>query len=113
MSGLTTVTLTGSSRADEIVVAGTSGVLRRDVGVQVEHAFRRWLIGTFKAGYGFDDYIGSIRADSRMSLGTAITYKFNREIALKGEYRYDQLRSNIEGNDYSANVFLVALKLQR
>ena len=61
----------------------------------------------------FDDYVGSIRADSRMSLGTAITYKLNREIAIKGEYRYDQLRSNIEGVDYSANVFLVALKLQR
>ncbi|MBX9829579.1 MAG: outer membrane beta-barrel protein [Xanthobacteraceae bacterium] len=113
MSGLTTVTLTGSSRADEIVVAGTSGVLRRDVGVQVDHAFRRWLIGTLRVGYGFDDYIGSIRADSRMSLGTAITYKLSREVALKGEYRYDQLRSNIEGVDYSANVFLVGLKLQR
>ncbi|MBX9843935.1 MAG: outer membrane beta-barrel protein, partial [Xanthobacteraceae bacterium] len=113
MNGLTTVTLTGSSRADEIVVAGTSGVLRRDVGVQVDHAFRRWLIGTLRAGYGFDDYIGSIRADSRMSLGTAITYKLNREVALKGEYRYDQLRSNIEGVDYSANVFLIALRLQR
>jgi hypothetical protein len=113
MSGLTTVTLTGNSRADEIVVAGTSGVLRRDVGLKVDHAFRRWLIGTLKVGYGLDDYIGSIRADSRMSLGTAITYKLNREIELKGEYRYDQLRSNIEGVDYSANVFLIALKLQR
>jgi hypothetical protein len=112
-NGLTTVTLTGSSKADEIVVAGTSGVLRRDVGLQVDHAFRRWLIGTLKIGYGLDDYIGSIRADSRMSLGTAITYKLNREISLKGEYRYDQLRSNVEGVDYSANVFLVGLKLQR
>ena len=112
-TGLTTVTLTGSSKADEIVVAGTSGVLRRDIGLQVDHAFRRWLIGTLKVGYGLDDYIGSIRADSRMSLGTAITYKLNREISLKGEYRYDQLRSNVEGVDYSANVFLVGLKLQR
>jgi hypothetical protein len=113
MSGLTTLTLAGSSKADEIVVAGTSGALRRDVGLQVDHAFRRWLIGTLKIGYGMDNYVGSIRADSRVSLGSAITYRLNREIALKGEYRYDQLRSNVEGVDYSANVFLVGLKLQR
>jgi hypothetical protein len=112
-TGLTTVTLTGSSKADEIVVAGVSGVLRRDVGLQVDHAFRRWLIGTLKIGYGLDDYIGSIRADNRSSLGAAITYKLSREFSLKGEYRYDQLRSNVEGVDYSANVFLVGLKLQR
>jgi len=72
-TGLTTVTLTGSSKADEIVVAGVSGVLRRDVGLQVDHAFRRWLIGTLKIGYGLDDYTGSIRVDNRMSLGSAIT----------------------------------------
>ena len=48
-----------------------------------------------------------------MSAGTSLTYKFSREFSLKGEYRYDQLRSNITGSDYSANAFLVGLKLQR
>ena len=57
----------------------------------------RWLIWTVKAGYGFDDYVGASngsaeRKDTRTSLGTALTYKFNREFSLKGEYRYDQLQ---------------------
>jgi hypothetical protein len=95
------------------VVPGWSGALRRDVGVQVDHALRRWLILTVRAGYGFDEYVGSDRADKRMSLGSALTYKFSRELWLKGEYRYDQLRSNASGVDYHANVFLVGLKLQR
>jgi hypothetical protein len=112
-TGLTTATLTATSRADELVVSGASGVLRRDVGLQVDHAFRRWLIGTLRVGYGFDDYVGLVRADSRWSLGTAITYKLNRDVSLKGEYRYDQLRSNTAGVDYNANVFLIGLKLQR
>ena len=56
-TGLTTATLTATSRADESVVAGWSGALRRDVGVQVDHALRRWLIWTVKAGYGFDEYV--------------------------------------------------------
>lgn len=112
-TGLTTVTLTANSRGDETVVAGWSGALRRDMGVQVDHAFRRWLIGTVRAGYGLDDYIGSDRADQRVSLGAALTYKFNREFSLKGEYRYDQLRSNVPGASYDANAFLIGLKLQR
>ena len=53
------------------------------------------------------------RKDKRMSLGSALTYKFNRDLWLKGEYRYDQLHSNAPGADYNANVFLVGLKLQR
>jgi hypothetical protein len=112
-TGLTTATLTAASRGDEVVVPGWSGALRRDIGVQVDHALRRWLIWTVRAGYGFDDYVGSDRADKRMSIGSALTYKFNRELSLKGEYRYDQLRSNASGVNYNANVFLIGLKWQR
>jgi hypothetical protein len=112
-TGLTTATLTARSTGEETVVPGVSGVLRRDLGVQVDHALRRWLIWTVRAGYGLDDYVGSLRNDKRLSLGTALTYKLSRELWLKGEYRYDQLRSNTPGADYSANVFLIGLKLQR
>jgi hypothetical protein len=78
----------------------------------------RWLIWTVKASYGLDDYVGASngtaeRKDTRTSLGTALTYKFNREFSLKGEYRYDQLQSNLPGPSYHANIFLVGLKLQR
>ena len=54
-------------------------------------------------------------ADDEPSIVTALETgtPLNRDIWLKGEYRYDQLRSNAAGNDYSANVFLVGLKLQR
>ena len=115
-TGLTTVTLGATSRAEETVLPGVSGALRRDVSLTVDHALRRWLIWTVRAGYGFDDYKsnGSLdRQDTRTSLGTALVYKLNREVSLKGEYRYDQLRSNIAGSDYEANVFLLGLKLQR
>ena len=61
-TGLTTATLTATSRAEESVVAGWSGALRRDVGVQIDHALRRWLIwhGEGRA-IGFDEYIGPHR----------------------------------------------------
>ena len=74
-----------------------SGTLRRDVGLQVDHAFRRWLIGTVKVGYGQDDYVGWDRVDKRTSLAAIVTYKLSRELWLKGEFRQEWLRSNIAG----------------
>jgi hypothetical protein len=112
-SALTTATLSATSRAEESVLPGVSGALRRDAGLKVEHAFRRWLIGTVTLGYGLDQYVGSPREDTRTSLGAAITYKFNRDLWLKGEVRRDSLRSNEPGSDYDANVVMFGLKLQR
>jgi hypothetical protein len=112
-TGLTTATLIATSRAEESTVPGVSGGLRRDAGLQIDHAFRRWLIGTLRFGYGDDEYIGDGRHDTRTSLGAAITYKLSREVLLKGEYRHETLRSNAEDADYDADVFLAGLKLQR
>ncbi len=112
-SGLTTATLTASSRAEESIVAGISGSLRRDAGVQVDHAFRRWLIGTVKLGYGTEQFVGSIRADTRTSLGAALAYKFNRDWQLKGEVRQEWMRSNVADVGYRASIFMLGLKWQR
>jgi len=112
-SALTTVKLTGSSVVGESTQPGVSGVLYRDVGLQVDHAFRLWLIGSLKAGFGNDDYVGSTRNDDRYSVGTALTYKFSRDVQLKGEFRQNWLRSNVAGNSYAESVFLLGLRLQR
>jgi hypothetical protein len=112
-SGLTTAKLSANSRAEESVVAGVSGALRRDAAVQIDHAFRRWLIGTVTLGYGLDQYVGNGREDTRTSLGAAITYKINPDLWLKGDYRHETLRSNAANVDYDADVFMIGLKLQR
>ncbi len=53
------------------------------------------------------------RADARGSLSAALTYKLNREVALKGEVRQDWMRSNAANVDYNATTYLFGLKLQR
>ena len=73
-TGLTTVTLIASSKGEETVVQGVSGALRRDIGVQVDHALRRWLIWTVRAGYGLDDYVGA-------SNGTASGAQGHQDVA--------------------------------
>ena len=112
-NALTTVKLTGTSTVSETVIPGVSGVLSRDIGLQVDHAFRRWLIGTLKAGFGVDNYVGLDRQDKRFSAGAGLTYKLNRSVQIKGEFREEWLRSNVTGVDYTASIFLLGLRFQR
>ncbi len=64
---LNTVKLLAASSIGESTIAGVSGVLYRDIGVQLDHSFRRWLIGSLKLGFGVDDYVGLDRIDHRYS----------------------------------------------
>lgn len=112
-SALTTVKFTAASSVGESTLAGVSGVLYRDAGVEVDHAFRRWLIGNVKLGLGLDDYQGTTRVDNRYSAGFGLTYKLNRTVSLKGDFRQDWLRSNDAGNDYTASVFMLGVRIQR
>jgi hypothetical protein len=112
-SALTTAKLTAVTRADESRVFGVSGVFTREVTLQVDHAFRRWLTATGKVLYGNDNYIGSDRDDNRYSASAAITYKLTRELWLKSEYRHEWLRSSVAGVNYDADVILFTLRAQR
>jgi len=112
-SALTNVKLTASTVASETTVPGTAGVFTRNAGIEVEHAFRRWLIGSLKFNYGFDDYVGSTRKDDRYAISGTLTYKLNRMMQLKAEIREEWLRSSVPGVDYAATVMLLGLRLQR
>lgn len=112
-TALTTLKLSALSGSDESTVPGVSGVFRRDYALQVDHAFRRWLIATARLSYGTDDYEGSARHDERYAATVAMTYKLNRDVQLKGELRREWLHSTEPGNDYTANIAMVGLRLQR
>ncbi len=109
---LTTVKFTATSTVGESDQAFVSGVLYRDAGIEVDHAFRRWLIGSLKGGFGIDDYVGSPRTDHRYYFGGGLTYKLNRFVQIKGEARHEWLKSSESANDYSANVVLLGLRVQ-
>jgi len=110
---LTTLKLDAKSLVDESILPGVSGSFIRDVTLQIDHSFRRWLVGTLKFGYGQDEYEGSPRVDDRYLASAALTYKITREVHLKGEFRREWLRSNVEGADYTANIAMVGLRFQR
>jgi hypothetical protein len=110
---LTAVKFTAVTTTGELIVTGASGVLRRDYTLEVDHDFRRWLAGAVKFNYGVDNYFGMDRLDHRYSIASSLTYKFTRELWLRGEFRHDWLSSNVYAVDYQANLFLLTLRLQR
>ena len=112
MTALTNVKLLASTVAGETTVPGTSGVFTRNGGIEIEHSFRRWLVGAVKFNYGLDDYVGSPRKDDRYTVSAALTYKLNRMAQIKGEVRQEWLESTVPGVDYAASVFLLGMRLQ-
>jgi hypothetical protein len=112
-SALTAVKLTARTTVDETLLTGVAGAFTREVALEIDHAFRRWLIATLKVNVATVDYVGSPRADERYATATLITYKLTREVWLKGEYRHEWRHSNVAGNDYQADVVLVGARLQR
>src|SRR4029077_2352507 len=79
-TALTSAKLSASSLVSESTETGVSVEWSRDVALQVDHAFRRWLIGTMKLGYGQDHYFGDGRLDNRFFASVGMTYKLNRDI---------------------------------
>jgi hypothetical protein len=112
-SALTAVKLTARTTVDETLLSGVAGAFTREVALEIDHAFRRWLIATLRVSGATVDYVGSPRADERYGTSALITYKLTREVWLKGEYRHEWRHSNVPGNDYQADVVLVGARLQR
>jgi hypothetical protein len=112
-TGLTSVKFTAASEVTESILQGVSGAFSRDVSLEVDHAFRRWLIANGQIGYGHDEYVGLARDDNRYFAATGLTYKMNRDIWLRGELRHDWLTSTQVGNAYQSTSVLLTLRLQR
>jgi hypothetical protein len=112
-SALTTATLTAKTTVGESTLPGVSGSFTHDYLLQVDHSFRRWLLGSLKLGYGTDSYVGLDRFDQRYSAAAALVYKLNRELQLKSEVRQDWLQSNVSGVSYTASSILFGVRLQR
>jgi hypothetical protein len=112
-TGLTTVELAARTAVGETTYANASGDFIHEVSLEVEHAFRRWLIGTASVAYRMDDYEGSGLTQRTFTVGAGLVYKINRYAELTGNVSHLRLNSSVPGDDYTANVVTVGLRLQR
>ena len=109
---LTTAKFYSSTSIDETTLPGTSGVLTHTYTVEVDHDFRRWLIGIGKFTWGSMEYQGDSRSDKFYSLSGDVIYKMTRNLWVKGTLRRDWLDSNIPGNSTASTVVMVGVRLQ-
>lgn len=112
-TGLTTFKLNAASGIDETSALGASGVLRREMRLTMDHAFRRWLIGSASVGWLREEYEGTALVNDYLRISAALTYSLNRSLALKAEYRNEHFFSSVPGQDYTANIGLIGIRLQR
>jgi hypothetical protein len=89
-----------------------SGSLTRDYVFQVDHAFRRWLIGTAKLGYGTTDY-DEARSDKRYFAEADLIYKLSRTFHIKGSIRHDWLESSVPGASSRGTIVMLGVRVQR
>ncbi|MGJ4951774.1 outer membrane beta-barrel protein [Bradyrhizobium sp. HKCCYLS20291] len=108
----TTFVLVARSQASETPAMNVSGILSRDVILQMDHQFEPWLIGTLRGGYGQDQFVGAGRTDQRMFVAAGGVYKMNRNIQLKSEVRTEWTRSNVPINNFMAVVGVVGVRVQ-
>jgi hypothetical protein len=111
-SALTTATLRGATTLNEIAIAGAAGALNRTITAQLSHDFLRNLNLTATGSYFTNDYQGVNLREKGYSAGVRLEYKLTRSISIRGSYLHERLNSSA-GFDYTANVFLVGLRLQR
>ncbi|HSI39771.1 MAG TPA: outer membrane beta-barrel protein [Xanthobacteraceae bacterium] len=112
-SGLTTVTLTARSGVEETTFENASGDFVHQMQLEVEHAFRRWLIGSASVAYRIDDYEGTDLTEETLTLAAGLRYRIGRTAEVMAELSHLRLNSSVPGDDYTANVVQIGLRLQR
>ena len=87
----------------------------------MSHALLRNVTLTASAAYSLNNYdgadpsispTGTIR-ERYLTAGVKAEYHLTRTVVVKASYNYERLKSTVAGSDYTANVFLLGLRLQR
>ena len=105
--------LLAKTTASETTVAGIAGVFTREDGIEVDHAFRQWLIG-HAALHLRQRQLRRFRAQRQPLYGRRRDHlQAHARAQLKGEYRREWLHSSVAGVDYLSNVWLLGLRMQK
>jgi hypothetical protein len=110
---LTTVTLRGTTDFIETTLANASGAISRTGQIEISHALLRNLTIGMTASLTNNQYRGVDLSENYYAAGLKAEYSLTRSIVVKGSYTYERLKSSVAGSDYTANVFMLGLRLQR
>ena len=110
---LTSVIFRAGTDLAETNQTGSSGAIVRRAGIEVSHALLRNLTLAANLNYQNTAYSGISQKDDSYSAGLRLDYRVTRSIMLRTSFTHERLKSSAPGTDYTANVFLLGLRLQR
>ena len=80
--------------------------------IGVDHELLRNVVLSALAQYEIDDYQNTNQEDDFYLLQAGATYNINRNFYLRGTYSYSTRDSNLPGEDYDRNLFLLRVGAQ-
>jgi len=121
---LTTVTLRGTTTTNETTVPNASGAITRRATVEITHDLLRNVRISGLASYQVTSYQGQNISSSftgsatglnerTIAAGVKAEYSLTRTVVVKASYAYERLKTTVPGSDYTSNIFLLGLRLQR
>ena len=110
---LTTATLRGATTINETTVANSAGAVNRVASLEISHALMRNVTLGAIGSVGVNDYSGVNLREVTYSGTLKADYALSRSVVIRGSFTHERLQSTAVGADYTANVFLLGLKLQR
>ncbi|MFC5552664.1 outer membrane beta-barrel protein [Methylobacterium iners] len=110
-SPLTTVRVNAATSLIETSIANSSGVFTQAATVEVQHDLLRNLSITLGAGYLASDYDRVNITEQGFSATARLDYRFNRWLTMRGSYIYQQIDSSSAGASFSANTWLLGLRV--
>jgi hypothetical protein len=97
---------------EETTVTGASGIVVSRASLDVAHDLRRNLTITPGLAFFQSDYQGVPIIERGYGASVKLDYRLTRSVALRASYIHEWLKSSVPGADYTADVFLVGMRLQ-
>jgi hypothetical protein len=113
VSPITNVRVNLATTLDETSLVGASGAITPRAGVELTHEFQRNLAMTASLTGQRSDYRGVSLTEDTLTAGLRLDYKLTRSVVVRASYAHERLKSSAPGADYTANVYLLGLRLQR
>lgn len=113
VNALTSVLATARSDFAETTVTGVGGIKVQAVGLDLRHAFHRYLIGTAGISYSDAQYAGSTLAENELRETLGLEYFLNRETVLFGRYAHANFNSNAANASYDSNEVRLGVRIRR
>lgn len=112
VSGLTTVLLSAQSGVSESSLVGSGGAFSQSAGIELRHAFRRYLIGTAGLRYTTLDYEGVNLKEHDLTSLLGLEYFVNRNVTLFSRYQHTAYDSTDLSRNYNYDEVHVGVRVR-